>query len=312
VNLQQLRYLRAVVANGFSVSRAAQAMHTSQPGVSQQIRLLEEELGTEIFVRDKNRLSGLTRHGQVIMDRLQSGLAELDYIKSYAKSIRAETASELLIVTSHTQARYTLPRVLEVFAKLYPKVRVDVRHGGPADIVDTLRSRFEAIGILSSNVTADKDLLVLPYASHRRVVIVPRGHPLLRQSSPSLHDIAQWPLITYEHSVGARQAILDTFEAVGAEPHIILGAIDADVIKACVERDLGIAVVPEIAFDAERDSNLDVLVAQDLFPPSIVSLAINRKRVLGACEYDFIQLLSGDLTRKRIEEEAREIQGSER
>ena len=312
MNLQQLRYLRAVVASGFSVSRAAQAMHTSQPGVSQQIRLLEEELGAEIFVRDKSRLSGLTRHGQVIMDRLHSALAEIDYIKSYAKSIRAETPNELLIVTSHTQARYTLPRVLEAFAKLYPKVRVDVRHGGPADIVEALRTRLEAIGILSSNVPADKDLLVLPYASHRRVVIVPRGHPLLRQSSPTLHDIAQWPLITYEHSVGARQAIFDTFEAAGAAPHVILEAIDADVIKACVERDLGIAVVPEIAFDPERDSKLDVLADQNLFPPSVVSVAINRKRALGICEYDFLKLLSGDLTRKRIEEQSREEPASER
>jgi LysR family cys regulon transcriptional activator len=293
VNLQQLRYLRAVVASGFCVSRAAQTMHTSQPGVSQQIRLLEEELGTEIFVRDKSRLSGLTRHGQVIMDRLHSALAEIDYIKSYAKSIRAETPNELLIVTSHTQARYTLPRVLEAFAKLYPKVRVDVRHGGPADIVEALRTRLEAIGILSSNVPAD-------------------GHPLLRQSSPTLHDIAQWPLITYEHSVGARQAIFDTFEAAGAAPHVILEAIDADVIKACVERDLGIAVVPEIAFDPERDSKLDVLADQNLFPPSVVSVAINRKRALGICEYDFLKLLSGDLTRKRIEEQSREEPASER
>ncbi len=301
MNLQQLRYVREVAANGLSVSRAAKALHTSQPGVSQQIRLLKEELGVNIFTREKNRLSGLTGHGQLIVERLNSALSDLDYVHAYAKALGTGGKQELIIITSHTQARYVLPTVLAAISRQHPTVRVDVRHGSSADITSALVSRADAIGIVPGEIPFPKDILALPYAKYRRIVVVPKGHALLQHKQPTLKMIAQYPLITYEHSISARQVILDAFSKVRASPQVILSAIDADVIKACVERGLGIAVLPEIAFDAPRDTNLRALRTGDLFPPSLATIVIHRKRLLRAHEYDFIQLLAPQWTRRKIE-----------
>lgn len=301
MNLQQLRYVREVAGNGLSVSRAAKSLHTSQPGVSQQIRLLEEELGVAIFAREKNRLSGLTQPGQLIVERLNAALLEIDYVSAYTQTLRREEKNELVVITSHTQARYVLPKVLEAFAKQHPKVRVDVKHGSAAEIMAALLSRIDAIGIIAGEMPVTRDVLALPYSKYRRVVVVPKGHELLRSRKPTLKMIAEYPLITYEHSISARQVIIDAFKRVGETPHVILSAIDADVIKACVERGLGIAVLPEIAFDRKRDTALRALASGELFPPSAATIAIHRKRPLRPYEFDFIQLLSSQWTRRKIE-----------
>ena len=301
MNLQQLRYVREVARNGLSVSRAAKTLHTSQPGVSQQIRLLEAELGVNIFSREKNRLSGLTSHGAVIVERLNSALGDIDHVCAYARTLRTDEKSDLVVITSHTQARYVLPKVLEAFSKEHPTVQVDVKHGAPGDIMAALLSRTAAIGIIAGEIPKSRDVLALPYAKYERIVVVPKGHPLLKQKHPTLKTIAAHPLIGYEHSISAREAIIAAFRKAGATPQMILNAIDADVIKACVESGLGIAVLPAIAFDPKRDTKLRRLRAGDLFPPSGATIAIHRKRVLHSHEYDFIQLLAPQWTRRKIE-----------
>lgn len=304
MNLQQLRYVCEVARNGLSVSRAARALHTSQPGVSQQIRLLEEELGVNIFVRTKNRLARLTPHGEALVARLNSALADIDYVGAYARALRKEGKQELTIITSHTQARYVLPKVLGEFSKVHPGVQVDVKHGGASEIVALLTSRTEAIGIIAGETPVNRDLLALPYSSYRRIVVVPKNHPLLKVTAPTLEQIARYPLITYEHTISARRSIMETFEQAGAMPEVILSAIDADVIKACVERGLGISVLPEIAFDPLRDTGLRALRGPDLFPLSKGAILLHRKRLVRPHEYDFIQMLAPQWTRRKIENHA--------
>ena len=301
MNLQQLRYVREVAGNGLSVSRAAKTLHTSQPGVSQQIRLLEEELGVSIFTREKNRLSGLTAHGAVIVERLNSALTDIDHVYAYTRALRKDGKNDLVVITSHTQARYVLPRVLEAFSKQHPKVQVDVKHGAPPDITAALVSGAAAIGIIPGEMPKTRDVLALPYARYERIVVVPKGHALLQHKHPTLKAIAQYPLIGYEHSISARDAIVAAFTKAGATPQMILNAIDADVIKACVESGLGIAVLPDIAFDPKRDTRLRAIRTGELFPPSVATIAIHRKRLLHPYEYDFIQLLAPQWTRRKIE-----------
>jgi DNA-binding transcriptional LysR family regulator len=301
MNLQQLRYVREVAGNGLSVSKAAQALHTSQPGVSQQIRLLEAELGLTIFIRERNRLTGLTAHGEAIVARVNAALSDLDDVAAYARSLRSDGRRELTIITSHTQARYVLPKVLEAFARAHPGVRVDVKHGAAAEIVAALGARADAIGIIAGEVPVTPDVLALRYATYRRIVVVPKRHPLLRVKRPTLDEIARYPLITYEHSISARHAITEAFRKAGATPQVILSAIDADVIKACVERGLGIAVLPEIAFDPKRDPSLAALDSGHLFPESAATVVIHRKRLLRPYEFDFIQTLAPEWTRRRVE-----------
>lgn len=301
MNIQQLRYVREVAANGLSVSKAAKTLHTSQPGVSQQIRLLEEELGVNIFTRDKNRLSGLTEPGKVILERLRSALADIDNVHTYAKTLRNEGKQEITIITSHTQARYVLPQVIQAFSKLHPAVRVDVKQGNATEIMSALSSLADAIGIIAGEIPISNDILVLPYSEYDRIVVVPAGHALLRHKYPTLKQVAGYPLISYEHSISARKVIIEAFAKIGTTPQVILSAIDADVIKACVERGLGIAVLPEIAFDPRRDTALRALASRELFPKSSAAIAIHRKRLLRPYEYDFIQLLGPQWTRRKIE-----------
>ena len=301
MNLRQLRYVKEVAANGLSVSGAAKTLHTSQPGVSQQIRLLEDELGVRIFAREKNRLVGLTAEGSVIVERIAGAVADIDYTLAFARAKRADRHDEVVVITSHTQARYVLPKVLESFAASHPGVKVNVRHGNSAEMMGALAARACVIGVIPGELVFPGDLLALPYAQYRRIVVVPKGHPLLSRSRPTLQMVARYPLVTYEQSISARQVIIEAFRKAGAEPQIILSAIDADVIKACVERKLGIAVLPEIVFDPARDADLRVLATGELFPPSVASIVLHRRRPLQACEYDFIQLLAPQWTRRRIE-----------
>ena len=211
MNLQQLRYVREVAANGLSVSKAAKALHTSQPGVSQQIRVREEELGINIFTREKNRLSGLTAHGRMIVARLNPALLDIDYVQAYAKSLRTDGKKELTIITSHTQARYVLPKVLEAFSRQHPDVRVDVKHGTAVETMASLLSGVDAIGIIAGEMPVAKNILALPYSKYRRLVVVPKQHALLQYKQPTLKLIAQYPLINYEHSISARRVITDAF-----------------------------------------------------------------------------------------------------
>ncbi|MBC7779383.1 MAG: hypothetical protein H7125_04690 [Proteobacteria bacterium] len=212
----------------------------------------------------------------------------------------ADSDNTLTIITSHTQARYVLPKVLEQFSRQHPQVSVDVKHGSTAEIVSLLQSRAAAIGVIAGEMPKSRDLLSLPYSTYRRVVVVPKGHALLRIKRPTLGLIAEYPLVTYEHSISARDVIAEAFRRVGATPRVILSATDADVIKACVERGLGIAVLPEIAFDRKRDTAISALSAE-LFPPSMATIAFHRKRRLSSREIDFIQILAPQVTRQGID-----------
>lgn len=297
MNIQQLRYIREVARNGLSVSQAAKTLHTSQPGISQQIRSFEEELGLAVFVREKNRLTGITPHGQAIVERLNSALQDIDYVGDYARSLRNEAGNELIILTSHTQARYVLPDILKAYSRTHPAVRVEVRHRSNAETVDALLAGDSIVGVVTGDAPRDKDIRTMLCGDYRRILVVPKGHALLREKKRlTLRKIAEYPLITYEQSVGAGQLIIDTFRKEGLSPRVILFAIDADVMKACVESGLGIAILPTIAFDPKRDANLRCMPTGNLFPPSLASVAVHRKRLLRPAERDFIRMLAPQMS----------------
>jgi len=301
MNLQQLRYVREVAANGMSISRAAKTLHTSQPGVSQQIRVLERELKIDFFVREKNRIVDLTIHGYQLIGRVTAALAEVDSMAQYAQSVMRDAADKLVILAARTQTRYLLPAVLDAYGKKQPDVQVEVRHGNAGEVQMELASRVQAIGIVFTAVSQHKDVLVLPYASYPRRVVVPKGHPLLMKRHPSIQQIAEYPLITYEASVAGREVVLNHFRESGAVPEVVLSGIDADVIKACVEQGLGIAVLPEVAYDLRRDAKLSLLKKPNLFPPVIASIAIHRGYELRPHELAFIRLLAPSLDDKAFE-----------
>jgi LysR family cys regulon transcriptional activator len=297
MNLQQLRYLNEIVRRGLNISDAASALYTSQPGISKQIRLLEEELGIEIFVRSGKRLVAVTEPGKAILDIAQRMLHDAENLKQVGEEFQSQDSGHLTIATTHTQARYALPPVVKQFIKRYPKVKLGLHQGNPTQIAEQVLNGEADVAIATESLALYDELVTLPcYEWHHCVVVSPK-HPLLEEKKLTLAKIAQYPIITYDFAFSGRGKINEAFEKAGIEPNIALTAIDADVIKTYVELGLGIGILAEIAFIPERDRHLRKIEAGHLFKPNTTRIAIRKNEYLRGYTYDFIELFAPHLTR---------------
>jgi LysR family cys regulon transcriptional activator len=301
LNLQQLRYLCAVVDHGLNVSDAAEALYTSQPGISKQIRQLEDELGVEIFVRQGKRLAQLTPAGRIVVDTARRALTEIGNLKRVASEFRAEDEGELAIATTHTQARYVLPKVLQAFAARYPKVRLILHQGNPRQVAEQTASGEADLGIATEALAEYPELATLPCYDWNRVVLVPKGHPLARVRTLTLEAIARYPIVTYDFAFTGRSQTNAAFEARRLTPNVVLTALDADVIKTYVALGMGVGIVAQMAFDPERDDEFACLDASHLFERSTTRLALRRNVFLRGYTYAFISLFSPQHDRRAVD-----------
>ena len=300
MNLQQLRYLNEIVHQGLKISDAADALYTSQPGVSKQIRLLEEELGIEIFVRNGKRLVAITEPGKAVLAIAQRMLHEAENLKQAAQDFQSQNSGHLTIATTHTQARYALPPTVKQFIKRYPGVQLGLHQGSPTQIAEQLLSGEADIGIATESLSLYDELVTLPCYEWNHCVITPLHHPLLEEKKLTLAKIAQYPIITYDFAFSGRGKINAAFEAAKIQPNIVLTAIDADVIKTYVELGLGIGILAKMAFIPERDKRLGMMDAGHLFKPSTTRIAIRKNEYLRGYTYDFIELFAPHLTREVV------------
>jgi LysR family transcriptional regulator, cys regulon transcriptional activator len=300
MKLQQLRYLREVVRHNLNVSEAAAALHTSQPGVSKQIRLLEEELGVQILVRNGKRVVDVTEPGKVILDIVARMLQDADNLTKIGVDFAAEGSGSLAIATTHTQARYALPPVIQRFIQRYPKVRLSLRQGSPHQIAELMAEGEADIAIITEAYELYEGLVLLPCSQWNRGVITPLKHPMTKQPL-TLEAIARYPIITYDFAFQGDSPIKRAFDARKLKPNVALTAIDADVIKAYVELGLGIGILAKMAFDPARDHGLRLVDASHLFEPSTTHLAFRRLAYLRGYVYDFIEMFAPHLTRRVIE-----------
>lgn len=300
MNLQQLRYLNEVVKRGLNISDAADALYTSQPGISKQIRQLEEELGIEIFVRNGKRIVALTEPGNAVLAIAQRMLHDANNLKQAAQEFHAQDRGTLTIATTHTQARYALPGVVKQFMKRYPGVQLGLHQGSPTQIAEQILGGEADLGIATESLALYDELVTLPCYEWHHCVVVPPKHPLLNEKRLTLSKIAQYPIITYDFAFSGRGKINEAFSEAGIEPSIALTAIDADVIKTYVELGLGIGILAEIAFIPERDRHLRMIPAGHLFKPNTTRIAIRKNEYLRGYTYDFIELFAPQLTREVI------------
>ena len=301
MNLQQLRYMNEIVRCGLNISDAANALYTSQPGVSKQIKLLEEELGIDIFVRNGKRIVSLTEPGKAILDIAQRILHESDNLKQVGQEYQEQDSGHLILATTHTQARYALPPVVKQFIKRYPKVKLGLHQGNPTQIAEQVLNGEADVAIATESLMLYEGLVTLPCYEWHHCVVVPPKHPLLDEKKLTLAKLAQYPVITYDFAFSGRGKIDDAFAHAGIEPNIALTAIDADVIKTYVELGLGIGILAEIAFIPERDRHLRKIEAGHLFKPNTTRLAIRKNEYLRGYTYDFIELFAPHLTRDVVE-----------
>jgi len=300
MNLQQLRYLNEIVRRNLNISDAAGALYTSQPGISKQIKLLEEELGIDIFVRNGKRIVALTAPGRAVLEIAQRVLHETDNLKQVGQEFSRQDRGSLTIATTHTQARYALPQVIKAFTQRYPEVKLGLHQGSPTQIAEMVLSGEADIGIATESIALYDELVTLPCYEWHHCVVVPPKHPLLLEKRLTLKKLAQYPLITYDFAFTGRNKINQAFSEAGIEPNIALTAIDADVIKTYVELGLGVGIVAQMAFIPERDHHLQMLDAGHLFQPSTTRVAIRRNQYLRGFAYHFIELFAPQLTHEVV------------
>ncbi|MCG6934002.1 MAG: HTH-type transcriptional regulator CysB [Gallionella sp.] len=300
MNLQQLRFLNEIVRQGLKISDAAAALFTSQPGVSKQIRLLEDELGIEIFVRNGKRIVAITEPGKAVLEIAQRILHDAENLKQVAEEFRSQDSGSLTIATTHTQARYALPPTVRQFTKRYPGVKLGLHQGSPTQIAEQVLSGDADIGIATESLALYDELVTLPCYEWNHCVIAPPGHPILAEKKLTLAKIAQYPIITYDFAFAGRSKINAAFRDGNIQPNIALTAIDADVIKTYVEMGLGVGILAKMAFIPERDKHLRMLDAAHLFKPSTTRVAIRKNEYLRGYTYDFIEMFAPHLTREAV------------
>ncbi|TAK85999.1 MAG: HTH-type transcriptional regulator CysB [Betaproteobacteria bacterium] len=310
MKIQQLRYLAEIARRGLNVSEAAEALHTSQPGVSKQIRALEDELGIEVFVRHGKRLSAITEPGKAVIAIAERILAEANNLRRAGEEFANEKLGTLTIAATHTQARYALPRAVAAFKRRYPKVELVIHQGNPTQICEQVLSGEADMGIATEMISLYPELVSLPVYQWNRCVVVPPKHPLLKKTPLTLEALAEYPIVTYDFAFANRSLVQKAFENRGLQPHVVLSAQDSDVIKTYVELGMGIGILAKMAFNPKRDSHLRAIDASHLFESSTTRLGIKRGAYLRRYAYDFIEMFAPQLPRSIVEPAVKGEEGS--
>ncbi len=301
MNLHQLRFVREAVRQNYNLTDAAKSLFTSQPGVSKAIIELEEELGVDIFTRHGKRIRGLTEPGRLVLQSVELIMQEIESLKRIGKEYAAHDSGSFTIATTHTQARYMLPKVVQAFMQKYPKVRLSLLQGNPKQIADMVKSDQADLAIATEAITTIDGLITLPAYQWEHVVVAPPEHPLFKSRAISLEEIASYPIITYDAAFAGRSKIDHAFGLRSLKPDVLLEAIDADVIKTYVELGMGIGIIAGMAFDPERDRGLRAIPVGHLFGMNTSRVAIKQGAYLRSYVYTFIELLTPTLNRKMVE-----------
>ena len=301
MNFQQLRSVRETARRGYNLTEVANALFTSQPGVSRQIRELEEELGVVIFERNGKRLTGLTDPGKGILRIIERLLVEAENLRQASQEYADQDSGTLTVAVTHTQARYALPEAVQAFRAAFPGVRIALQQSAPEHIAEWVLSGKADIGIATEGLSTFPDLVSFPCYRWSHVVVVPEGHPLLATTPMRLEDLAAYPLITYDVGFTGRGHIDAAFVEAGLAPDIVLTAMDSDVIKQYVALGMGVGIVASMAFDHGRDKGLRAIESSHLFAPNVTRLAVRRGAYLRTYAYHFIERFAPGVTRADIE-----------
>lgn len=300
MKLQQLRYIWEVAHHDLNVSATAQSLYTSQPGISKQIRLLEDELGVEVFARSGKHLTRVTPAGERIITTAGEILRKCESIKQIAQEFSNEKRGSLSIATTHTQARYALPEVISSFIARYPDVALHMHQGTPTQIAEMAADGTVDFAIATEGLELFGDLVMMPCYRWNRCIIVPKDHPLTQLKKLTLEALAEYPIVTYVFGFTGRSKLDEAFSRKNLEPKVVFTAADADVIKTYVRLGLGVGIVARMAVDEVQDKDLVVLEANDLFEPSVTKIGFRRGTFLRGFMYDFIQQFAPHLTREAV------------
>lgn len=302
MKLQQLRYIWEVAHHDLNVSATAQSLFTSQPGISKQIRLLEDELGVEVFARSGKHLTHVTPAGETIIEQAGEILRKVESIKQVAQEFSNEKKGSLSIATTHTQARYALPPVIAEFIERYPEVSLHMHQGSPIQIAELAADGEVDFAIATEGLELFGDLLMMPCYRWNRCIVVPEGHPLTELDELTLEAVADHPIVTYVFGFTGRSKLDESFTHRGLSPKVVFTATDADVIKTYVRLGLGIGIIAHMAYDEEKDDGLVALDASHLFDASTTMIGCRKGTFLRGYMYEFIELFAPHLEKQVVEQ----------
>ncbi len=304
MNFQQLRSMRETVRQGFNLTTVSEVLHTSQPGVSRQLKELEDELGVELFIRAGRRFLGLTPPGEVALPIVERMLQDAENLKRVGDDFATRNTGTLTVAATHTQARYALPPAVRDFLDQHPQVTLHLQQGSPRQIAEWVLKGQADLGVATEALTDYPELVTLPCYRWTHVVVVPRAHPLAaaqaRGEPLTLAQLARFPLVTYEQGYTGRSHIDEAFQREGLTFDVVLSAMDADVIKTYVDLGIGVGVVASVAFDEERDHHLVAIDAGHLFALNTTRVAVKRRAYLRSFVLDFIQTFAPSLTQEVV------------
>jgi len=300
MKLQQLRYIWEVAHHDLNVSATAQSLYTSQPGISKQIRLLEDELGVEIFARSGKHLTHVTPAGEAILRAAEEVLFKVKSIRQVAEEFADEKKGSLSIATTHTQARYALPATIREFIAQYPDVSLHMHQGTPMQISEMASDGTVDFAIATEALELFANLIMMPCYRWNRCILVPKNHALAQLSELTLEDVAAHPIVTYVFGFTGRSKLDDAFMTRGLVPKVVFTATDADVIKTYVRLGLGIGIIAAMAHDKKIDSDLVALDASHLFAPSVTQIGCRRDTFLRGYMYEFIEKFAPHLSREVV------------
>jgi LysR family cys regulon transcriptional activator len=295
--------LLAIADNGLNITAAADRLYTSQPGVSKQLKLLEEELGLQLFTRKGKSLGSITAAGEQVIARARLIMQEVENIRSLASDYFHEEEGTLSIATTHTQARYVLPDVIKEFRKHYPRVSLNLHQGTSEQIADMVAANEIDFAIATGSRQLFADLLLVPSYRWDRKILVPNDHALTKIGRKlTLQDLSEYPLVTYVFSFGGQSSLKKAFSNEGLEPDVVFTARDADVIKTYVRMGLGVGIVASMAEDCDDKKDLTAIEAEGLFPRSTTWIGFRRDTVMRRYMLDFARLFAPHITASQLEQ----------
>jgi len=303
MNLKQLQLITEMVNNNYNVSKTAEVLFTTQPAISTQIKNLEDELSLKIFIRQGKRITSLTEAGKEIHRHAEAVIASTEAIKSISQEYTNKDKGTLRIATTHTQARYALPNVIKAFSQRYPNVQLRIHQGDPVHISEMVVHGKADFAIATEAISEYDKLAMLPVYRWNRCILTPIGHALQKHKNITLKDICQYPIVTYDFAFAGRTVTTQAFTKQGLSPNIVLTAIDSDVIKTYVELGLGIGLLAKMAYDPEKDKNLEMIDVGHLFKDSTTFIGFKKGQFLRHYMYDFLSLFSPRLTKDIVDKE---------
>jgi LysR family transcriptional regulator, transcription activator of glutamate synthase operon len=260
MELRQLRYAVAVAAHRH-FTRAAASVPVAQPALSHQVKLLELELGVDLFERSRGGVR-LTAAGEIFLVRARRALAEVDAAREEIAAFKGVTSGRLVIGAMQALAGLDLPRLISAFHARHPGIEVSMREESTRDMFTMVSRDVIDLAIAALDVQRSAGLDAIPLVREPVLMVVPAGHPLAGQKSATMQQLSRDTFVFFKQGTGLRTITEKAAEQAGLTPRVGFETSSLDRLLGLVSAGLGVALVP-------------ASTVRDLCPPGISVLSVS-------------------------------------